>query len=1066
MRINFRQGIVSTQPVPFLQINGSGNVDLLASNRPTSVTLAHYNTNYLYSDDNTVSDAWLGPFLGTENYWLYWDFNLLTFARTFGSTTLEPVAQSVEPGAGNAQITGVIAGGPGVGTFIVSEHYVLPNGRQFQIVGSTGNDGTYTVDQTIFDGNTGETSIIVNQTIPSAVADGEATLDIDAYGNALRLDGRHWFDVTNNVHYVLQGNIWREVLRVFAAQLVNGNTFIPQTIENGSFTGTQIGNTSSARAGRVIFDESSQPVRRDNGTFFNTEDQMFANASRVDAIRLESNVARAQFAFDNAVSEFTAVAWYEDGKARVAQYNDQGTTVVGMLTEDVLLNETGSVIIQGVVTNPNWNWTTGVDAVPVGSPLWIENGALVAIDPHVTDVVTYPIGRVPSARVLSVDTVVFEQGLGGKGDQGPPGSIEDIPPATTTELGGVTLTVPSSVPELAIVPSDQDPRLSDARNPLPHTHEADEVNFTPGAGIAANNVEGALLELGTEKVEKAGDTMLGFLTLNANPTAALHAAPKQYVDALVSGLVWLDPVCGIGLISDTETTPPVTPQFGDTYIIPPGATGAWSAIPAGHVVVWDGSTWIDRGTLVDINPDGQRFGISWASSTPAGGSFAGQENNIALFDNTGTLTGFEVPVTNNAAFVCNNSSLFAFNQYAFDGTSWVLFGGGSAIVPDNTTIVQNGNILSVKAHADGGTADAAFLEGNSLADLDLRYAAISHGHPASDVVVTPYTTSPNWGTSAYPTHHQLNSVNVQSALQEITDEKAPKQPYYADETGFPTAGNVEGMYAVSRDEDHAYAAISGVWKQLANNDGTVQDHGHNIPYDISYFVAGNILPSETIGSFLATRTIFIEDGAPGSLAVAEVAPSGPDVVLDIEQNGLQVGTITFTTGSTNGVIATTSAIGLSAGDVLRITSGPAASDPALRNVTTTLVGCAQALPCSLPEAPVVTLVAGIGYIDIGPPIPITGSPFAPPGSEGSVTVTGVYTTLLWELLEYSDDDGSSWNPTTLGTGYGQITITDVDDLIPLIDNDNGSGLWYRVRLTATGPGGSDFDEMILEFDGF
>ena len=92
--------------------------------------------------------------------------------------------------------------------------------------------------------------------------------------------------------------------------------------------------------------------------------------------------------------------------------------------------------------------------------------------------------------------------------------------------------------------------------------------------------------------------------------------------------------------------------------------------------------------------------------------------------------------------------------------------------------------------------------------------------------------------------------------------------------------------------------------------------------------------------------------------------------------------------------------------------------------------------------------------------------FAPPGSEGSVTVTGVYTTLLWELLEYSDDDGSSWNPTTLGTGYGQITITDVDDLIPLIDNDNGSGLWYRVRLTATGPGGSDFDEMILEFDGF
>jgi len=33
------------------------------------------------------------------------------------------------------------------------------------------------------------------------------------------------------------------------------------------------------------------------------------------------------------------------------------------------------------------------------------------------------------------------------------------------------------------------------------------------------------------KVSKAGDTMTGFLTLNGNPTSALHAAPKQYVDS-------------------------------------------------------------------------------------------------------------------------------------------------------------------------------------------------------------------------------------------------------------------------------------------------------------------------------------------------------------------------------------------------------------------------------------------------------------------------------------------------------------------------------------------------------
>ena len=45
------------------------------------------------------------------------------------------------------------------------------------------------------------------------------------------------------------------------------------------------------------------------------------------------------------------------------------------------------------------------------------------------------------------------------------------------------------------------------------------------------NVSWTLAEIGA--VAKAGDTMTGFLTLHANPTANLHAATKQYVDATV-----------------------------------------------------------------------------------------------------------------------------------------------------------------------------------------------------------------------------------------------------------------------------------------------------------------------------------------------------------------------------------------------------------------------------------------------------------------------------------------------------------------------------------------------------
>jgi len=43
-----------------------------------------------------------------------------------------------------------------------------------------------------------------------------------------------------------------------------------------------------------------------------------------------------------------------------------------------------------------------------------------------------------------------------------------------------------------------------------------------------------------EKVAKSGDTMTGFLTLSADPTSNLHAATKNYVDLIASGIVQED----------------------------------------------------------------------------------------------------------------------------------------------------------------------------------------------------------------------------------------------------------------------------------------------------------------------------------------------------------------------------------------------------------------------------------------------------------------------------------------------------------------------------------------------
>ena len=1059
MKVNFRQGIVSHQASGFLQISGNV-IHLLADNRPVTITLAHKDTNYTHSEDRTVNNAWVGPFTETK-YWLYWDFNPLTFERTFGYTTLEPVAQSSEPGTGNVQIVGAIPGDPGIGSFVIDGYYVLPLNKQFQVINSTSNNGNYSVKSSSYNQSTGQTTIVVNEQVLSNIADGEATLDIDSDGIPLYTDGRHWFNTYENVHYVLEGNIWRPVIRLFAALLYNGTTFVSvsQNAASGDFTGTQIGNNSDAFSGRVLFDEASNPIRRDNGTFFTTEDQFFTNQSRVDAIRLESNVARAQ-SISSSISKFSVVAWKDDGKVDLAQYSDIGNTVLGILTEDLLYDEVGSIIIQGVITNPDWNWTTGATPVPVGSELWVNNGELVVEDPHVTDPITYPQKQVPVARVLDKDTIIFEQGLGGVGPQGPRGIIEGLTPADTTNLGAVTLVTPSSDPNRAFVISDTDSRLTNARPPLPHTHQASDVTVQPVGGLVSNNAQSAFLELDTNKLNLSGGTMVGPLLLSGNPTTDAEATTKRYVDSLVNGLIWLEPIHGVNLIGDNLTDPPVNPNHGDMYIMPAGTlTGDWSTAVAGDVMQWDEntSTWDNLGPIVDMHGGELRVGISMRSDTLATGSFFGRDNEIALFDATGTLSGFETPSLNNAVYVDSDASLFAYDQYVYDGTNWIKFGGAAqAIVGDALTIDVTGGVVSAIPTSTGGQIDALTLVGNSLADLDLRWALSTHTHNGTDVLITSYTGNGRWGTPV-GNDGQLVATNVGDALIEISDNKADKTPLYASTTDLPDYSTEKGMVAVVDNENTVFFADDTGWTALSR-----ADHTHTIPYDMAFYVHGTLYASQRIGIFAITRDVFVDVNAPNSVAVCgKPATSLPTTILiqkDVSPYGtpIDIGTIVFDPGSYVGNITWTAGISFSQGDMLVLSTDASPSD--VEEISVTIVGCATAYSCTLPSPPVVDFIPPSQpyFFDN---VPITGN-------DGSVNITGTFTSILWTQSEYSED-GVTWFPAP-GTGtLGDLIFSDPTIQVPNVaEAAGGRGLYYRVKIEVTGPGGVAFDEEIIKFAGY
>ncbi len=98
MIIDFRQGIVDydTTTFPFVVSGGGTVVSLTIGTRPITLTIAQAGNNYTFTEPANVPAAWVG-LNATGQSWLYWDFNTATLVRTFGFTTLRPVAQATAP---------------------------------------------------------------------------------------------------------------------------------------------------------------------------------------------------------------------------------------------------------------------------------------------------------------------------------------------------------------------------------------------------------------------------------------------------------------------------------------------------------------------------------------------------------------------------------------------------------------------------------------------------------------------------------------------------------------------------------------------------------------------------------------------------------------------------------------------------------------------------------------------------------------------------------------------------------------------------------------------------------
>jgi len=401
---------------------------------------------------------------------------------------------------------------------------------------------------------------------------------------------QHWFNITDHKMYVFnKSNKWGVVVRVFAAKIHNA-VITSMTNNPVIFSGSQVDLVSAGIvAGRITIDSDGYPIRKQNGQFFTTEDEFFVNGSSATTLKLEANIFNA--VANIPIARYQIVKFIDFGKITLANYDDVTTTTIAITMEDISTNSVGIISLQGLITNPEWNFQT------VGLSVWVDvDGELTTIDPYLINPVLHANKRPPVGRVVSKTSIIFDQGMGAigppgiqgaggnsvgptgpKGDPGALGPQGDIgPPGEQGPIGPTGPTGPTGPKgDTGDTGLQGDQGIQGIQGPKgdPGT----TANMGPATdaklgvvtlSIAAKDPTkpisvGVNDPLFVNALQTTGGTMTGVLILNADPATNFEAATKQYVDTFR------------GLLSNLNDVTLTTPVKNGDFLSYSTTTNMW-----------------------------------------------------------------------------------------------------------------------------------------------------------------------------------------------------------------------------------------------------------------------------------------------------------------------------------------------------------------------------------------------------------------------------------------------------------------------------------------------------------
>lgn len=263
--------------------------------------------------------------------------------------------------------------------------------------------------------------------------------------------------------------------------------------------------------------------------------------------------------------------------------------------------------------------------------------------------------------------------------------------------------------------------------------------------------------LGFTPVNVAGDTMTGFLTLNADPTSALHAATKQYVDNAASGI-------NVHQAVRAATTGPLTATYNNgTAGVGATLTGTGSLplidtvslVATNRVLVKNQSNATENGIyeVTTVSPNWVLTRTSDFDNSPAGEIVAGDSTFVQEGSQATTQW---VMIT--AGTITVGTSNIVFTQFGGPGT----YTGGTGINVSGT-VISNTGVTSLTA---GTNVSLSASTGNVTISVT---GSIPAANTAANIAggVTgnvPYQTAAN--TTSFVT-------NAAGVLQAITSGATP-----------------------------------------------------------------------------------------------------------------------------------------------------------------------------------------------------------------------------------------------------------------------------------------------------